>query len=92
MQSIPLIFKPLLWSYHFDECDPLKMKKTLITQALSYGTLAHWRWIRNFYGDEEVHKVLAGLPSTAIRTKTKPLIETFFHFSNWHDAPRGIRQ
>lgn len=92
MSTIPVIFKPLLWSYNFDKCDPLKMKKTLIVQALSYGTLEHWRWIRNFYGDEEIRKVLAGIPETEIKSKTKPLIEAVFHFSNWNYAPRGIRQ
>lgn len=68
------------------------MKKTLIVQALSYGTLEHWRWIRNFYGDEEIRKVLESIPATEIKSKTKPLIETVFHFSNWNYAPRGIRQ
>lgn len=92
MNSIPVIFKPLLWSYNFEQCDPLKMKKTLIVQALSYGTFTHWRWIRHFYGDEEIRNVLAGIPATEIRPKTRPLIEAIFHFSQWNYAPRGIRQ
>ncbi|MBI2463171.1 MAG: hypothetical protein HYV65_02985 [Candidatus Spechtbacteria bacterium] len=69
-----------------------KDKKTLIVQALSYGTLEHWRWIRNFYGDEEIRKVLANIPATEIKPKTKPLIEAVFHFSNWNYVPRGIRR
>lgn len=89
---IPAIFKPLLWSYDFDKCDPVKLKKTLIVQALSYGTLEHWRWIRDFYGDEEIRKVLASIPPTEIKSKTKPLIEAVFNFSNWNHASRGIRQ
>lgn len=89
MSAIPVIFKPLLWSYDFERCDPLKMKKTLIVQALSYGTLEHWRWIRNFYGDEEIRNVLAHIPAAAIKTKTKPLIEAIFNFSQWNYAPRG---
>lgn len=92
MSAIPSMFRPLLWSYDFDTCDPLKMKKTLIVQALSYGTLAHWRWIRDFYGAEEIRNVLADVPATEIRSKTKPLIEAVFHFSNWNYAPRGVRR
>ena len=92
MSTLPAIFKPLLWSYNFDACDPITMKKTIIIQALSYGTLEHWRWIRSFYGDEAIRAVLMSIPATAIKNKTKPLIETVFRFSNWNYAPRGTRQ
>jgi hypothetical protein len=42
---LPETFRPLLWSYDFARIDPLKHKKTIIIQALNYGTLAHWRWL-----------------------------------------------
>jgi uncharacterized protein DUF6922 len=39
--TLPETFRPLLWSYDFSRIDPLKHKKTIILQALNYGTLAH---------------------------------------------------
>ncbi len=89
---LPSIFKPILWSYDFDKCDPLRMKKTIILQTLKYGTLKHWQWIRSFYGDEVVRKILFGIRETEIAPKTKPLIETVFNFNNWNHAPRGLKR
>jgi hypothetical protein len=59
MQNSPLpkTFRPLLWSYDFSRIDPLKHKKTIIVQALNYGTLAHWLWLVQSYGREGVHDV-----------------------------------
>ncbi len=88
-RNLPLFFKPILWSYVFEKCDPQKMKKTIITQALSYGSFKHWDWIRSFYGDEEIKNVLASIPATTIRLKTQNLIEVIFNFNNWNHAPRS---
>jgi hypothetical protein len=44
--TVPEIFRPILWSYDFDRIDPVKHRKTLIVQAINYGSLAHWRWLR----------------------------------------------
>lgn len=86
---LPDNFKPLLWSYVFEKCDPNKMKKTLIVQALSYGNLSHWNWIRSFYGDEEIKNILSSIPVNEIRPKTRNLVELIFNFNNWNYAPRG---
>ena len=56
--TLPETFRPLLWSYDFSRIDPLKHKKTIILQALNYGTLAHWRWLVQSYGREGVRDVL----------------------------------
>ena len=42
MNKIPDNFKSILWSYDFSLCDPIKMKNTIITNAISYGNLDHW--------------------------------------------------
>lgn len=73
MNPLPIIFKPILWAYDFEKCD--------------YGTLEHWRWVRNFYGDEKIRKVLENTPATEVKPKTRPLIEAIFNFSKWNYAP-----
>jgi hypothetical protein len=82
MTTLPTIFKPLLWSYDFDRCDPTVMEKTVIKQALNYGTMEHWRWIRSFYGDERICAALAHFRALEVNLKTKKLAELFFdvHF------------
>ena len=63
-QKLPLFFKPILWSYIFEKCDPQKMKRTIIVQALNYGNLSHWNWIRSYYGEEEIRNILSSLFET----------------------------
>jgi len=91
MTKLPPIFKSILWSYDFDKCDPEKMKRTIILQALNYGSLSHWQWVRSFYGNEEIKKVLAKAVVTEIRPKTRNLIEAIFNFNNWNYASEGIK-
>ena len=59
---LPEIFRPIMWSYDFEKCDPQKMKNTIITNAVNYGTLAHWRWISSFYGNELIEERLDKMP------------------------------
>ena len=92
MEKLPDIFKPILWSYDFEKCDPIKMAKTVVVQAIGYGTLAHWKWIRSFYGDDEIKNILARVPATEIRPKTRLLVETILGFNNWNYAPRGVKR
>ena len=90
--KLPLIFKPLLWSYNFEKCDPVKMEKTIIIQAIGYGSIEHWKWIRSFYGDSEIKGILSIVPVTEIRPKTRLLVETIFGFNNWNYAHRSTKQ
>lgn len=67
-----------MWSYDFEKVDPVKIKKTIIKQALNYGTLEHWRWIKNFYGIDEITSVLKGTPD-AINENTRALADLVFN-------------
>lgn len=89
MTNLPAIFKPLLWSYDFDRCDPAVMEKTIIKQTLNYGTMEHWRWISSFYGDDRIRNTLSRIHVAEINPKTRKLAEIFFNFSLWNYAPRG---
>jgi len=56
--NIPTIFKPILWSYDFEKCDPLEMKNILISNTINYGRLDHWRWIKSFYGNTAIKETI----------------------------------
>lgn len=89
MNTLPEYFKSILWSYSFEDCDPVKMKKTIISQSFNYGSILHWKWIKSFYGDKEIFAVLSSIPETEIHSKTKRLIEVGFNFNNWNYALRS---
>jgi hypothetical protein len=87
--TLPETFRPLLWSYNFSRIDPLKHKKTIIIQALNYGTLAHWRWIVQSYGREGVRDVLTHVPASEIKPRSLRLASLVFGVERFNYAPRG---
>ena len=90
-QTLPESFKSIFWSYDFSKIDTAKMQKTIIVNTLNYGNLEHWKWIRNFYGDDKIRSILSLIPVTEIRDTTKALIEILFGFNNWNYAQRGSK-
>jgi hypothetical protein len=87
--TVPEIFRPILWSYDFARIDPVKHRKTLIIQAINYGNLAHWRWLRQNYGGDSVRQVLATVPVTEIRPPARRLAALMFDVDRFNYAPRG---
>jgi hypothetical protein len=87
--TLPETFRPLLWSYDFSRVDPLKHKKTIIVQALNYGTLAHWRWLVQSYGREGVRDVLTHVPASEIKPRSLRLASLVFGVERFNYAPRG---
>jgi hypothetical protein len=87
--TLPETFRPLLWSYDFSRIDPLKHKKTIIVQALNYGTLAHWRWLVQSYGREGVRDVLTHVPASEIKPRSLRLATLVFGVERFNYAPRG---
>ena len=87
--TLPETFRPLLWSYNFSRIDPLKHKKTIIVQALNYGTLAHWRWLVQSYGREGVRDVLTHVPASEIKPRSLRLASLVFGVERFNYAPRG---
>ncbi|OGY37940.1 MAG: hypothetical protein A3E36_01580 [Candidatus Andersenbacteria bacterium RIFCSPHIGHO2_12_FULL_45_11b] len=76
--SLPEIFRPILWSYRFEDMDIKKHKQAIIIQAINYGTLEHWRWIDRTYGREEIRKVMQEISSTTLRAHVKKLAFLLF--------------
>jgi hypothetical protein len=88
-ERLPDSFRPILWSYDFDRVDPLKQQKTIIVQAVNYGTLAHWRWLVARYGRSAVRQVLTDVPATEIRPPARHLASLIFGVDRFNYAPRG---
>lgn len=87
--DLPETFRPLLWSYDFDRIDPVQHQKTIIVQAVNYGTLAQWRWLRQTYGADGVRQVLGTVPATEIRPRARHLASLVFGVDHYNYAPRG---
>ena len=77
-QKLPIIFKPLLWSYNFSRIDPAKNKKTVIVNTINYGDLIHWSWIEKFYGERAIRQLLSSLPASEIRARAFKLASILF--------------
>lgn len=78
MNMLPEIFRPILWSYDFDKCDPQKMKDTIIKQTINYGDLSHFKWVRSFYGVNAVMDVINKSFKTEIHEKSLHLARLLF--------------
>lgn len=91
INSLPDFFRPLMWSYDFRSLDPKKNKKTIILNTINYGDLKHWRWIVNYYGENEVKKVLETIPASALRNRVRKLVSLIFSLKNLNYAPRGVK-
>jgi hypothetical protein len=87
--TLPNTFRPLLWSYDFSRIDPLRHKKTIIVQALNYGTLAQWRWLVESYGRAGVQEVVASIPASEIRPRSLRLASLLLGVERFNNAPRG---
>jgi len=87
--KLPETFRPILWSYNFERLDPMKHRKTIIIQAINYGTLAHWRWLAHRYGRDAVRTVLSLAPATEIKPRARHLASLMFGIDHFNYAPRG---
>ena len=77
-KKLPDYFRPILWSYDFNKLNPEKSKKTVIVNAVNYGDLKHWRWIKKNYGGEVVHEVLVKTMVSEIRPGARRLASIIF--------------
>ncbi len=89
INKLPKSFKPLLWSYDFDNLDLKKDKKTIIVNTINYGDLKQWKWIKEFYGLAALKKTLMTVSATELRSRVKPLAQLIFSIPSYNDAPRS---
>lgn len=88
--KLPEYFKPILWSYDFARLDTEENKRLIITNAINYGDLEHWKWIANHYGKAEVRNLLTELPAHQLREKVRPLAAILFDVKQYNHAPRSV--
>jgi len=88
-QKLPNFFRPLFWAVDFNSLDLDKNKKSIILSAINYGDLKHWRFLSDYYGKDELKKILGHLPATEFKPRAGKLVEIIFNFKLSH-APRGI--
>ena len=90
-RHLPEIFRPLLWSYRFEDIDMDKHKREIVVSAINYGDLIHWRWVIARYGLEEVRHILTTVPVTEIRHRVLRLVSALLGISaeEFNYTPRG---
>mgnify|MGYP001617723664 CR=1 FL=1 len=88
-KALPDIFRPLMWSYNFSKLNPEKHKAIIIRNAINYGTLGHWRWIINHYGQGIVKEILEKTPAPAIKPRAARLAQLVLGIENPQYASRN---
>lgn len=91
MTKLPEMFRPLLWSYKFEDIDPDIHYHELIVNTINYGDLAHWRWLISYYGLARLKEVLTAIPVTELRPRVRALVSLLLGIakSEFNYAPRG---
>ena len=79
--KLPEMFKPLLWGLRFEDLDIQKDREDIIVNAVNEGKLAHWRWIIQTYGKEEIRQVLARRLETEFHPESLNLAKLVFSLS-----------
>ncbi len=90
---LPEYFKQILWEYNFSAVDPGESPKLLISKAINYGDLRHWRWITKQYGADTVRRTLVSFSASAIRPQARALAEIVFSLPHANElTPRGAHR
>jgi len=82
--KLPEFFRPLFWSYDFDSLDLEKNSKTIILNAINYGDLKHWRWLKDYYGKPAIVWILENISATELKQRTGRLAEILFNIKLNH--------
>ena len=86
---LPDDFRPLFWSYRFEDLDPQRDEKTVVINLINYGNLGQWRWLVRQYGATEIRQVLESAPASETRPRTRELAGLLFSISIWRHAHRS---
>lgn len=72
------MFRPLLWSFRFDDLDVEEDRDDIIMNTINEGGLRHWRWIIQTYGKNEVSRVLAKHLESEFHPESRNLAQLVF--------------
>ena len=87
------IFKelqPFLWSYDLSLIDLEDDKQRIIINVINYGKLMDWRRIINYYGRNEIKKIIQETPITEFRPRALKLISFLLNIKDFKYASRSI--
>jgi hypothetical protein len=85
-QGLPESFRPLLWSYRFEDIDPDKHKEEIILNTVNYGTLKQWHWIIGYYGKNQIRSVLENRLESEVTPESRHLSRLIFNVKNFRYA------
>lgn len=89
--KLPLLFKPLLWSYDFSKIDPEEDKKRIIINTINYGDWSSWRWIIHYYGRQRLKEIIEDTPASEFRKGALRLISLLLGIKRMKYASRGVK-
>jgi len=69
--------------------DPRKSRKTVIINTINYGKWKHLLWIVNFYGKENLKKIIKNIPATEFRPPALKLISLLLGIKELKYASRS---
>lgn len=81
IKKLPASFRPLFWSYRFEDLNEIADKNLIIRHIVLYGTLDQWRWMMRHYDMRKIKTVLSRTPVSALRPSSVELIKTAFNIN-----------
>ncbi len=87
--KLPEYFRPLMWSYRFEDVDAEEDKRTIIVNSVNYGDLQHWHWLFNHYGKSTLKTMLANIPFSEFRPGAIKLMGLFLNLNRLNYASRS---
>lgn len=84
--GLPEMFRPLLWSFKWEDIDLKKHKEDIILNTVNHGSLKHWRWIMNYYSKDEIRHILENRIATEIYPESQNLARLIFDVRNFRHA------
>ncbi len=89
VKNLPKFFKSILWSYDFSLVDPQKNKKRIIINSINYGEWKHLKWIIDYYGKDQVKKIIKNTPKTEFLKSPLALITLLLNIKSLKYASRS---
>jgi len=83
---MPIFFRPLLWSFRWEDVDVQRNKEEIIVNTINEGTIDHWRWIVETYGKSEIRKILENRLASEFHPESRNLAKVLFSFSRFRHA------
>lgn len=73
------MFRPLLWSLRWETVDIDTDKADIIVNTINEGTLAHWHWIQNIYGNDTIRRILKKRLASEFHPESLRLAQVIFN-------------